>query len=66
MNISEFQSAQSSLLKRLLIDSREDLEKYLEAVITKKGHAWCMDVKNERRKIARLIVSALDQVYELR
>ena len=31
------------------------LPEFLEALITVKGHAWCMDVKSERRKMARLI-----------
>lgn len=34
---------------------RKALEKYLEALIELKGHAWCMDVRSERRKMAKLI-----------
>ena len=62
MHISEFQIAQSLLRSKPLIDSRKDLEKYLEAVITTKGHAWCMDMESERRKMAKLIVSALSSL----
>ena len=59
MHFSELRKARSYLQGRPLIDSRKDLEKYLEAVITTNGHAWCMDVESERRKMAKLIVEAL-------
>lgn len=35
------------------------LQKYLGMLITVKGHAWCMDVANERRKMAKLMVGAI-------
>ncbi len=35
------------------------LRKYLEAVITVKGHAWCMDVAEERQAMAKLVTSAI-------
>ena len=38
---------------------REALEKYLETLIELKGHAWCMDMREERRKMARLAVGVL-------
>lgn len=59
MHVSEFKIAQSYIRNKPIIDSREDLEKYLEAVVAVKGHAWCMDMKSERRKMAKLIISAL-------
>ena len=59
MNVSEFQKAKKYLDTLPIVDSRKDLEIYLEAIITVHGHAWCMDVKNERKKMARLIVSSL-------
>ena len=62
MTIQEFQQARAYLDNRPLIDSQDDLENYLEAVITVDGHALCMDVRTERRKMARLIVRALLQV----
>ncbi len=62
MHVSEFEIAQSYLRSKPLIDSHKDLEKYLEAIITVKGHAWCMDTKNERRKIAKLIISILSNL----
>ena len=37
----------------------KELQKYLEMVITVKGHAWCMDVASERRKMAKLVTSAI-------
>lgn len=38
---------------------RKSLEKYLEVLIELKGHAWCMDVREERRKMARLVSGVL-------
>lgn len=40
-------------------DFPRELQKYLEMLITVKGHAWCMDVASERRKMAKLIAGAL-------
>ena len=37
----------------------KQLQKYLETLITVKGHAWCMDVATERRKMAKLMAAAL-------
>ena len=59
MNACEYQEAKIYLRTEPIIDSRRDLEKYLEAVITIRGHAWCMDVKDERHKLAKLIVTSL-------
>ena len=39
---------------------RKALEKYLEALIELKGDAWCMDVRDERRKMARLTAGVLE------
>jgi len=38
---------------------RKALEKYLESLIELKGDAWCMDVRDERRKMARLAAGVL-------
>jgi len=38
------------------------LSKFLEALITVKGHAWCMDVKSERRKMAKLISKEIKSI----
>ncbi|MDE2021792.1 MAG: hypothetical protein KGI71_02610 [Patescibacteria group bacterium] len=62
MNIKDFDKAKSYLARREIVDFAKDLEKYLEAVITLKGHAWCMDVKAERQKMAKLIVRALAEL----
>lgn len=35
---------------------QEEFQKLLELVITIKGHAWCMDVASERKKMARLVL----------
>lgn len=33
---------------------KKEFQKLLELVITIKGHAWCMDVASERKKVAKL------------
>ena len=53
---------QMQIMKNLRADSLDyakQLQKYLEIVITVKGHAWCMDVKAERRKMAKLVANAI-------
>lgn len=52
---------QTQIMKSLKSDSLDyikQLQKYLEILITVKGHAWCMDVANERRKMAKMITIA--------
>ena len=44
---------------------RKALEEYFEALITVKGHAWCMDVRTERKKMSRLVVGACMSVLTL-
>ena len=43
-------------LKRSSLNFRRELRKFIESAITVYGHAWCMDVKRERIKMAKLIV----------
>lgn len=38
---------------------RKALEKYLEVLIELKGGSWCMDVQDERRKMAKLTAGVL-------
>ena len=38
---------------------KKEFQKYTEMLITIKGHAWCMDVVSERRKMAKLVTSAI-------
>jgi len=38
---------------------RKAIEDYLEALIELKGDAWCMDVREERRKMAKLASGVL-------
>lgn len=40
------------------------LQKYMETLIALKGHAWCMDAKIERHKMAKLIGSAIVELYQ--
>ena len=39
---------------------RKAIEKYIEALIELKGHAWCMDVREERRRMSRLVAGVLE------
>ncbi len=41
---------------------RRELERFIEMVITVKGHAWCMDVEQERKKISKLLINELEDV----
>lgn len=34
---------------------KKELQKFIELLIAVKGHAWCMDVKAERKKMAKLL-----------
>lgn len=56
MTGDEYQRAKMALpeLRRAARDQKSFSE-FLEALITVKGHAWCMDVKSERRNMAKLI-----------
>ncbi len=38
------------------------LEKLIELNIEIKGHAWCMDVRSERRRMARLTTGLLKNI----
>ena len=38
---------------------RANPEKYLESLIAAKGHAWCMDVPSERRKLVKLVLESI-------
>ena len=53
---------QQQIVENLKIDNphyAKELQKYLEMVITVKGHAWCMDVVSERRKMPKLVTNAM-------
>ena len=39
----------------------KEFKKYIELLITVRGHAWCMDVKSERNKLSRLITKTVDE-----
>lgn len=71
MTSSEYEKAkkmiksQTQTMKSLGTNSlsyTKQLKKYLEIIITIKGHAWCMDVKSERRKMAKLLANAISNV----
>ena len=67
MTGDEYRRAKIALPKlRLAARGPKFLPEFLEALITVKGHAWCMDVKSERRKIAKLIsreIQSIGRVY---
>ena len=53
---------QMQALKNLKVSNSDyvkQLQRYLETLITVKGHAWCMDVASERRKMAKLVTNAV-------
>ena len=53
---TEYQKAKEVLPKlRLAAKDPRFFAEFLEALVTVKGHAWCMDVKSERHKMAKLI-----------
>ena len=41
---------------------KKELLKFIELLITVKGHAWCMDVKDERKKMARLLCNSFKKL----
>jgi len=43
---------------------REELRKYLEMIIMVKGHAWCMDVSGERKKMSKLMADAITDILQ--
>lgn len=68
MNAYEYYEAKEKLemQKGLVQKSKQtpslykaELLKFIELLITVKGHALCMDVKRERKRISRLIVEGL-------
>lgn len=74
MKINEYYAAKTNLSgqrKRLVDVSRKtrayqrELYKYLNLLITVKGHAWCMDVISERDKMARLMAKAIKELPAL-
>ncbi|OGG55813.1 hypothetical protein A3D71_00650 [Candidatus Kaiserbacteria bacterium RIFCSPHIGHO2_02_FULL_55_20] len=74
MNSKEYFEAEKALEGRYnaLVKSspqarifRKALEEYFEALITVKGHAWCMDVQAERGKMTRLFLGACMNILAL-
>ncbi len=40
----------------------KDIIGVIESYIELKGHAWCMDVSSERKKMAKLIFNLLEDI----
>jgi hypothetical protein len=61
MTIREYKQAEIALPKLRLAAQRDSkfLPAFIEALVTVKGHAWCMDVKSERHKLAKLIAKEI-------
>ena len=71
MNSYEYRKAKKELALQKSIISKlrqrdptygKEFMKLIELLITVKGHAWSMDVKNERRKMARLLTNTVEQL----
>jgi hypothetical protein len=68
MTIRDYQEAKTALhgLRHATLDSKNlaktVLPELLEVLITLKGHAWCMDVKSERRRMAKLISKEIESL----
>ena len=43
---------------------KKEFRKYIELIITAKGHAWCMDVKRERKKMAGLVGDVVEEIFK--
>ena len=64
MTSQEYREAKRALPKlRLAAREPRFLPEFLETLITVKGHAWCMDVKSERHKMARLISEEVKSIF---
>ncbi|HAH32238.1 MAG TPA: hypothetical protein DCL44_07995 [Elusimicrobia bacterium] len=68
MKIFEYTEAKKALarsqkalntLRRDSLGYKNELRKYIESLIAFKGHALCMDVKAERKKMARLLADCV-------
>jgi len=59
MTIQEYEKAKEYLRKSWFDRLGHDPVEYIEALITVEGHAWCMDVASERKKMAKLICGML-------
>lgn len=71
MNACEYNEAKKELARseKMLGKSRhhtpaykKEFLKFIESLITVKGHAWCMDEKGERKKMARLLNNSLEKL----
>lgn len=67
MNFREYYKAstrlkpQRQMVKKLKPNTsvyQREFQRFIELLISVKGHAWCMDVASERRKTAKLVTTA--------
>ena len=62
-------NSQKELVKTLRFHSlafKKEFQAYIYLLITVKGHAWCMDVREERNSMSKLITAAVEEVFGLR
>ena len=45
-----------------MLACKKEFREYLYLLITVEGHAWCMDVTEERNKVSKLIVGAVEEI----
>lgn len=65
MTKDEYQKAKAALPKlRRAARDQKSFSDFLEALIAVKGHAWCMDVKSERKKMAKLISKEIESLLQ--
>lgn len=57
----ELQEMRVKRLNRHAPNYKKELKKFIELLITVKGHAWCMEVKRERKKMSRLLADVFMQ-----
>ena len=50
-------------LRSNVLAFKKEFREYLYLLITVEGHAWCMDVKEERNKMSKLMVSAVEEIF---
>lgn len=67
-NALENLKVQEGLVKRCRrhgLKFKKEFQKLLELVITVNGHAWCMDIASERRKMSRLVTAEFMKYIQL-
>jgi len=59
--------SQKNLVKNFIPgteDFNKEFKKFIELVITVQGHSLCMDVANERKRMSKLVTSAVCEFFK--